>query len=167
MHMTRAFEVESQTRALWFSLVSCGSLVVVRAACELSVRSQAAETALALRLASFLLPAKISPFDRERGAQRERGMQRQPLLEKDGQVGSVFSVPTAAEILQPRPDRRDAEARSAEADRRDATQAEAERCVREARKGTNAVGTNGDSYICVYIYIYIYIYMYIYIACYM
>lgn len=88
-----AFEFERQVRMIWHRLLTCCSLCTIRAACDLSIRVQAAHASIGLRAIAALIPSKLSPFDR--GSDRKR-----QLVERDGSVGSVFTIPAVLDVLQ-------------------------------------------------------------------
>eukprot|EP00929_Paragymnodinium_shiwhaense_P088482 TRINITY_DN48791_c0_g2_i1.p1 TRINITY_DN48791_c0_g2~~TRINITY_DN48791_c0_g2_i1.p1 ORF type:complete len:2761 (-),score=695.76 TRINITY_DN48791_c0_g2_i1:222-8504(-) len=82
----------AELRELWYKLLPCSSLCITRLACDLKMRVQATRTALALRVLALTIPPRLSPFvclaDRKHA-----------FIEKDGQVGSLFSIPSSLDLL--------------------------------------------------------------------
>eukprot|EP00931_Biecheleriopsis_adriatica_P033961 TRINITY_DN19671_c0_g3_i1.p1 TRINITY_DN19671_c0_g3~~TRINITY_DN19671_c0_g3_i1.p1 ORF type:complete len:2698 (-),score=629.15 TRINITY_DN19671_c0_g3_i1:85-8178(-) len=81
-----------QQRMLCYELLKVSSLFSMRSACDLYVGLQAAHTSLELMSLASLLPKTLSPFT--------YGDKQKPIVERDGLVGSVFSIPTAFDVLQ-------------------------------------------------------------------
>jgi len=81
-----------QQRKLEFDLLRCSSLLALRFACDLAIGLQASQAALELMTAATLLPLPLTPFT--------YGDRRKPLVERDGLLGNIFSIPTVFDVLQ-------------------------------------------------------------------
>jgi len=88
-------ETERRLGILKYRILVTLSLHMGALAYSSLLRVQAASQATGLRRVLALLPARLSPFAAAQGGERRR-----PLLEKDGSVGSICTVPTALEALQ-------------------------------------------------------------------
>lgn len=75
----------------WYRLLPCSSACLTRIACDVKVRTQAANTALGLRAIVSAIPARLSPFSADD--------KKQTLVDKDGQVVNLFYIPTIQDML--------------------------------------------------------------------
>lgn len=82
---------DTQLDLFSFELLRCSSLLTLRAACELCVGLQAAQVALEFMGIATLLPPSLSPFT--------YGDKLKPLVERDGSLGPVYSIPTSFDVL--------------------------------------------------------------------
>ena len=79
-------------RLLRFKLLRCSSLMALRASCDLVLGLQVAHTSNELARMAMLLPKSLTPFT--------FGDRVKPLVERDGQVTNIFSLPNTFDSLQ-------------------------------------------------------------------
>lgn len=79
-------------RLLRFKLLRCSSLMALRASCDLVTGLQVGQTSNELARMAMLLPKSLTPFT--------YGDRVKPLVERDGQVTNIFSLPNTFDSLQ-------------------------------------------------------------------
>eukprot|EP00435_Cladocopium_sp_Y103_P022681 s1770_g5.t1 len=79
-------------RLLRFKLLRCSSLMALRASCDLVTGLQVDQTSNELARMAMLLPKSLTPFT--------YGDRVKPLVERDGQVTNIFSLPNTFDSLQ-------------------------------------------------------------------
>lgn len=89
----RHAEQDRMARQLWVQLLSCASQVIVRLACDNACRVQTSVAANRLRSLVSIIPPNITPFCRP-------GDRKLQLIDKDKQIGNIFSIPSALDTIQ-------------------------------------------------------------------
>eukprot|EP00927_Polykrikos_kofoidii_P065655 TRINITY_DN61385_c0_g1_i1.p1 TRINITY_DN61385_c0_g1~~TRINITY_DN61385_c0_g1_i1.p1 ORF type:complete len:2810 (-),score=546.98 TRINITY_DN61385_c0_g1_i1:206-8635(-) len=91
---------DQRSRQLWLSLMPCCSLSFARLACDLNMRVQVASEAMALRSLAMCIPSRLSPFTIGLFVGGGGAGERKPtLIERDGQIGNIFFIPSVMEVL--------------------------------------------------------------------